>query len=135
GVKPGSDTVNVGDDVRKRIAQIGSQLPSGVRVDLVKEQATYIKNSVKALEEHLLLGSLLASFIVWLFIRDWRMVLISSIAIPTSIITTFTAMRALDFTLNSMTLLGLSVAVGIVIDDAIIVLENIYRFIKEKNME
>ena len=87
-----------------------------------------------ALEEHLLLGSLLASFIVWLFIRDWRMVLISSIAIPTSIITTFTFMRMMDFTLNSMTLLGLTLAVGIVIDDAIIVLENIYRFIEEKGM-
>ena len=81
-----------------------------------------------------MLGSLLASFIVWLFIRDWRMVLISSIAIPTSIVTTFTLMRMMDFTLNSMTLLGLTLAVGIVIDDAIIVLENIYRFIEEKGM-
>ena len=80
------------------------------------------------------LGSLLASFIVWLFIRDWRMVLISSIAIPTSIITTFTFMRLMDFTLNSMTLLGLTLAVGIVIDDAIIVMENIYRFIEEKGL-
>ena len=106
----------------------------GVKIDVVKEQATYIKNSVKALEEHLVLGSLLASLIVWLFIRDWRTVLISSIAIPTSIITTFTLMRLMDFTLNSMTLLGLTLAVGIVIDDAIIVLENIYRFIEEKGM-
>jgi putative effector of murein hydrolase LrgA (UPF0299 family) len=77
---------------------------------------------------------LLASLIVWLFIRDWRMVLISSIAIPTSIITTFTFMRVMDFTLNSMTLLGLTLAVGIVIDDAIIVMENIYRYIDEKGM-
>ena len=105
-----------------------------MKIDVVKEQATYIKASVAALEEHLVLGSLLASFIVWLFIRDWRMVLISSIAIPTSIITTFTLMRMMDFTLNSMTLLGLTLAVGIVIDDAIIVLENIYRFIEEKDM-
>ena len=89
---------------------------------------------MKSLEEHLVLGSLLASMIVWLFIRDWRTVLISSIAIPTSIITTFTLIRAMDFTLNSMTLLGLTLAVGIVIDDAIIVLENIYRYIEEKDM-
>jgi len=74
---------------------------------VLKEQATYIRNSVSALEEHLILGSLLASFIVWLFIRDWRTVLISSIAIPTSIVTTFTVMKAMDMTLNSMTLLGL----------------------------
>ncbi|MGH9658280.1 MAG: efflux RND transporter permease subunit, partial [Bryobacteraceae bacterium] len=74
------------------------------------------------------------SLIVWIFFRDWRTVLISSIAIPTSIVTTFSLIRAMDFTLNSMTLLGLTLAVGIVIDDAIIVLENIYRFIEEKEM-
>jgi HAE1 family hydrophobic/amphiphilic exporter-1 len=130
----GQNTVKVVDDIQEKLAGIIRQLPPGVRVDVVKEQATYIKKSVEALEEHLVLGSLLASFIVWLFIRDWRTVLISSIAIPTSIITTFTVMRMLDFTLNSMTLLGLTLAVGIVIDDAIIVLENIYRFIEEKAM-
>ncbi|HEU0139795.1 MAG TPA: efflux RND transporter permease subunit [Bryobacteraceae bacterium] len=127
----GMNTVKVVDGIQHRLEEIKDQLPSGVSINVVKEQATYIKNSVAALEEHLLLGSLLASFIVWLFIRDWRTVLISSIAIPTSIIATFTFMRALDFTLNSMTLLGLTLAVGIVIDDAIIVLENIYRHIEE----
>jgi HAE1 family hydrophobic/amphiphilic exporter-1 len=130
----GANTVHVVDNVLKKLEQINEQLPSGIHIDLVKEQATYIKNSVKALEEHLIIGSLLASFIVWVFIRNWRTVLISSIAIPTSIITTFAVMRALDYTLNSMTLLGLTLAVGIVIDDAIIVLENIYRFIEEKDM-
>ncbi len=124
----GTNTVQVVDAIKKRLGAIRKQLPHGVTVEVVKDQAGYIKNSVKSLEEHLVLGSLLASFIVWLFIRDWRSVLISSIAIPTSIITTFTLIRAMDFTLNSMTLLGLTLAVGIVIDDAIIVLENIYRF-------
>ena len=117
-----------------KLAISQQELPPGVKIDVVKEQATYIKARSHALEEHLVLGSLLASFIVWLFIRDWRMVLISSIAIPTSIVTTFTLMRMMDFTLNSMTLLGLTLAVGIVIDDAIIVMENIYRFIEEKGM-
>jgi HAE1 family hydrophobic/amphiphilic exporter-1 len=130
----GTNTVKVVDDIQAKLASISKQLPPGVKIDVVKEQATYIKASVAALEEHLLLGSLLASFIVWIFIRDWRMVLISSIAIPTSIVTTFTTMRVLDFTLNSMTLLALTLAVGIVIDDAIIVLENIYRYIEEKGM-
>ncbi|MBI1895973.1 MAG: efflux RND transporter permease subunit [Acidobacteria bacterium] len=130
----GTNVVKVVDEVLQKLAVASRTLPAGVTVDVVKEQATYIKNSVKALEEHLVLGSLLASMIVWLFIRDLRMVFISAIAIPTSIITTFSVMRALDFTLNSMTLLGLTLAVGIVIDDAIIVLENIYRFISEKNM-
>jgi HAE1 family hydrophobic/amphiphilic exporter-1 len=130
----GTNTVKVVDQITAKLDVINKQLPPGVKIDVVKEQATFIKASVSALEEHLLLGSLLASFIVWLFIRDWRMVLISSIAIPTSIVTTFTFMRLMDFTLNSMTLLGLTLAVGIVIDDAIIVMENIYRFIEEKGL-
>jgi HAE1 family hydrophobic/amphiphilic exporter-1 len=130
----GTNTVRVVEGIQKRLAGLQNELPSGVKLDVIKEQARFIKASVKALEEHLILGSLLASLIVWLFIRDFRTVLISSIAIPTSIVTTFTLMRAMDFTLNSMTLLGLTLAVGIVIDDAIIVLENIYRYIEERDV-
>jgi HAE1 family hydrophobic/amphiphilic exporter-1 len=130
----GTNTVKVVDAIQTRLRRLNSQLPAGVKIDVIKEQATYIKASVAALEEHLLLGSFLASIIVFFFIRDWRTVLISAIAIPTSIITTFTLMRLMDFTLNSMTLLGLTLAVGIVIDDAIIVLENIFRFLEEHDM-
>ena len=128
----GTNTVEVVNGLQARLEQVRPLLPSGMTIRIVKDQSVYIKASVAALEEHLIFGSLLASVIVWLFIRDWRTVLISSIAIPTSIITTFTLIRYMDFTLNSMTLLGLTLAVGIVIDDAIIVLENIYRFIDEK---
>lgn len=130
----GTNTVKVVDAIQKKLADFNRTLPAGVKIDVIKEQSSYIKASVAALEEHLIMGSLLASLIVFLFMRDWRMVLISSIAIPTSIITTFTFMRMMDFSLNSMTLLGLTLAVGIVIDDAIIVLENIYRFIDEKGL-
>lgn len=130
----GTNTVEVVDGVLAKLEQVKQQLPSGVKTELIKEQATYIRASVAALEEHLVLGSLLASLIVFLFIRDWRTVLISALAIPTSIVTTFTVLRVMDFTLNSMTLLGLTLAVGIVIDDAIIVLENIVRFLEEKNL-
>jgi hydrophobic/amphiphilic exporter-1 (mainly G- bacteria), HAE1 family len=130
----GTNTVKVVEDIQKKIAQLNKQLPPGVELTVVAEQATYIRASVAALEEHLILGSLLASLIIWIFIRDWRTVFISSIAIPTSIITTFTALRMLDFTLNSMTLLGLTLAVGIVIDDAIIVIENIYRVLNETDL-
>jgi HAE1 family hydrophobic/amphiphilic exporter-1 len=126
----GVNTVRVVDDILKRVEIIRNQVPKGVSIIVVKESATYIKNSVASLEEHLVLGSILASIIIWFFIRDWRTVLISSIAIPTSIITTFSVMRYLDYTLNSMTLLALTLAVGIVIDDAIIVLENIYRYLE-----
>ncbi len=130
----GMNTVKVVDSVMARLDAVRSQLPPGVQLEVIKEQASYIRNSVTALEEHLIIGSLLASIIVYLFIRDWRTVLISSLAIPTSIITTFTLLKVMDFTLNSMTLLALTLAVGIVIDDAIIVLENIYRFLEEKDL-
>jgi HAE1 family hydrophobic/amphiphilic exporter-1 len=128
----GINTVQVVDDIIKKVDEVNATLPAGIRLSVIKETATYIKKSVESLEEHLVLGSLFASVIIWLFIRDWRTVLISSIAIPTSIITTFSVMRYLGYTLNSMTLLALTLAVGIVIDDAIIVLENIYRYLEEK---
>ncbi len=130
----GMNTVKVVDSVMARLNTVRSQLPPGVQLEVIKEQASYIRNSVTALEEHLIIGSLLASIIVYIFIRDWRTVLISSLAIPTSIVTTFTLLKVMDFTLNSMTLLALTLAVGIVIDDAIIVLENIYRFLEEKDL-
>lgn len=131
----GVNTVQVVDNLKLKLADVQKQLPPGVKLDVVSEQSTYIRASVAALEEHLVLGSLLASLIIWVFIRDWRTVFISSVAIPTSIITTFTLLKVMDFTLNSMTLLGLTLAVGIVIDDAIIVIENIYRVLSETDME
>jgi len=131
----GTNTVKVVDDATLKVGELNKQIPPGIQMTIIKESATYIKKSVESLEEHLVLGSLLASVIVWLFIRDWRTVLISAIAIPTSIVTTFACMRALDYTLNSMTLLALTLAVGIVIDDAIIVLENIYRHIDREGIE
>ena len=131
----GVNTVKVVDTLKLRLAELQKQLPPGVHLDVISEQATYIRASVAALEEHLVLGSLLASLIIWFFIRDWRTVFISSIAIPTSIITTFTVLKVMDFTLNSMTLLGLTLAVGIVIDDAIIVIENIYRVLNETDID
>jgi len=127
----GTNTVKVVDSILERLKDVNKSLPPGIQVSLVKEQATYIRKSVEALEEHLVLGSFLAGLIVFLFIRDWRTVLISFVAIPTSILATFTVLRLLDYTLNSMTLLGLTLAVGIVIDDAIIVIENIYRHLDE----
>ncbi len=128
----GMNTVKIVDAVKEKLRQIERTLPSGVRLEIIRDDSVFIKASVASLEEHLLLGSLLASLVVLLFIRNLRTVFIAALAIPTSIITTFTLMRYMDFTLNNMTLLGLTLAVGIVIDDAIIVLENIYRFVEEK---
>jgi len=131
----GTNTVKIIDAVKKKLEQIKKTLPPGVTVKIIRDQSVFINASVASLEEHLLFGSLLASLVVLLFIRNIRSVLIAAIAIPTSIVATFTLLKAMDFTLNNMTLLALTLAVGIVIDDAIVVLENIVRFIEEKHYE
>ncbi len=131
----GTNTVRVADAVKRRLEMLKAELPPGIRLQVVRDISTFIKASVNSLLEHLILGSLLASLVVLLFIRNWRAVVIAALAIPTSIIATFTLMHYMDFTLNNMTLLALTLAVGIVIDDAIIVLENIFRFMEEKGME
>lgn len=128
----GTNTVKIIDAVKAKLQEIEKDLPRGFNIQTTRDQSVFIRASIDSLMEHLLLGSLLASLIVCLFIRSLRSVIIASIAIPTSVIATFTLMKALDFTLNNMTLLALTLAVGIVIDDAIVVLENIYRFIEEK---
>jgi hydrophobe/amphiphile efflux-1 (HAE1) family protein len=128
----GANTVRVAEDVRKQLDFLQTQLPPGVHLQVIHDISEFIRASVHSLLEHLILGSILASLIVWVFMRNWRAVLIAAVAIPTSIIATFTLMRVMDFSLNNMTLLALTLAVGIVIDDAIIVLENIFRFMEEK---
>src|SRR5256884_2278758 len=128
----GANTVRVADDVRSKLTELRAQLPPGVQLQAGHDISAFIKASVHSLIEHLIFGSVLASMVVWLFIRNWRAVLIAAVAIPASIIATFTLMRGMDFSLNNMTLLALTLAVGIVIDDAIIVLENIFRYLEEK---
>src|SRR6266853_877569 len=131
----GVNTVRVADDVRSKLDDLRAQLPPGVQLQVVHDISDFIKASVHSLIEHLIFGSILASMVVWLFIRNWRAVLIAAVAIPASIIATFTLMRGMDFSLNNITLLALTLAVGIVIDDAIIVLENIFRFMEEKGRD
>ncbi|MGA7633662.1 MAG: efflux RND transporter permease subunit [Terriglobales bacterium] len=131
----GANTVKVADNVRAMIGELNSQLPAGVQLLVVHDISDFIKASVHSLIEHLVLGSILASAVVWIFIRNWRAVLIAAVAIPASIISTFTLMKGMDFSLNNITLLALTLAVGIVIDDAIIVLENIFRFMEEKGRD
>src|SRR2546426_5361624 len=128
----GTNTVAIIDLVKEKLGQIRKSLPPGVEVKIIADKSIFINASVEALKEPLLYGSLLASLVVLLFIRNFRSVAIASLAIPTSIVATFTLLKAMNFTLNNMTLLALTLAVGIVIDDAIVVLENIGRFIEEK---
>jgi hydrophobic/amphiphilic exporter-1 (mainly G- bacteria), HAE1 family len=128
----GTNTVEVVDRVLARLERIKAGLPSDIQVRPNRDQSVFIRKSFEEIQHHLLIGGLLAAFVVFLFIRNLRVTLIAGFAIPVSIIGTFTMMRALGFTLNNMTMLSLSLATGIVIDDAIVVLENIFRYIEEK---
>src|SRR4030095_5571730 len=108
-------------------------LPSSVKLTVIRDDSRFIYASISSLEEHLIFGALFATIVVMFFIRNLRAVIISAAHIPASIISSFTLMNIMGFTLNNMTLLGITLAVGIVIDDAIVVLENIFRYIEEKN--
>jgi hydrophobic/amphiphilic exporter-1 (mainly G- bacteria), HAE1 family len=128
----GTNTVEVVDRVLARLERIKAGLPGDIQVRPSRDQSIFIRRSFTEIQHHLLIGGLLAAIVVFLFIRNLRVTLIAGFAIPVSIIGTFTMMKALGFTLNNMTMLSLSLATGIVIDDAIVVLENIFRYIEEK---
>jgi HAE1 family hydrophobic/amphiphilic exporter-1 len=130
----GANTVSVIEAVKEKLPPLQAQLPAGVEFEIIRDQSRYIYQALHEINVHLLLGSLLACIVVLLFMRDWRSTLISAVAIPASVIATFGMMWMLHFTLNSVTMLALVLMVGIVIDDAIVVLENIYRFIEEKGL-
>lgn len=128
----GQNTVAVADAIKARLAEIAPALSPDVRTQIVGDQSIFIKASVLSIETHMIEGAILAALVVFLFLRNFRSTLIAATAIPTSIIATFGLMAAMGYTLNSITMLALTLMVGIVIDDAIVVLENIYRFVEEK---
>ncbi|MBL8148917.1 MAG: efflux RND transporter permease subunit [Blastocatellia bacterium] len=131
----GTNTVEVVDSVKEKLKEIQQFLPSDFQIQIIRDQSDFIKGSFEAIREHLVLGGLFAALVVLLFMRNLRSTLIAAIAIPTSIISTYALMYYMKFTLNQMTMLALVLSVGIVIDDAIVVLENIYRFIEEKGVD
>jgi HAE1 family hydrophobic/amphiphilic exporter-1 len=128
----GANTVQVADKILGRVGEIRKQLPAGYSIDVVRDESGVIKTSVDSVKEHLVLGALFAAVIVFFFLGNVRSTIIAAVAIPTSIIGTFMTMWWVGYTLNTITLLALALAVGIVIDDAIVVLENIFRHIEEK---
>ncbi len=130
----GANTVAVIEAVKSRLPELERQLPDDVKFQVIRDQSNYIYAALHEINTHLILGSLLACAVVLIFMRDWRSTLISAVAIPASVVATFGMMWALNFTLNSVTMLALVLMVGIVIDDAIVVLENIYRFVEEKGL-
>ena len=131
----GANTIAVIDGIKAALPDVQSQLPAGIELQVIRDQSRYIEAAMHEIKLHLVLGSILACLVVLVFMRSWRSTIIAGIAIPASVIATFGMMWALDFTLNSVTMLALVLMVGIVIDDAIVVLENIFRFIEEKKMK
>ncbi|HEX8649441.1 MAG TPA: efflux RND transporter permease subunit [Pyrinomonadaceae bacterium] len=130
----GANTIAVINGVKQRMAEIQPLLPPDIKVVVTRDQSEFIETSLHAIEEHLIVGGLLAALIVFLFLWNFRSTIIAALAIPTSIISAFALIAALGYSLNQMTMLALTLMVGIVIDDAIVVLENIYRFVEEKGM-
>ncbi len=131
----GQNTVAVAHELKARLKEIEPTLPPNYRMRIIGDNSIFIENSLNAIEEHLIVGGLLAAVVVFLFLWSFRSTIIAALAIPTSIISTFALMYAMGYTLNSITMLSLTLMVGIVIDDAIVVLENIYRFVEEKGMD
>lgn len=130
----GQNTVAIADAVKERLKEISPTLPPGFKTEIVGDQSIFIKASIEAIQTHLIEGSILAAIVVFVFLWSFRSTVIAGLAIPTSLIATFGLMAAMGFTLNQITMLALTLMVGIVIDDAIVVLENIFRFIEEKGV-
>ncbi len=127
----GKNTVAVVDAVRRRLDQIAETLPSDIRTEVIRDQSRFIKNSIHEVKLHLGMAAVLVCFTILLFIRDWRTTIIATLAIPTSMVATFAFMDMMGFTLNNITMLGLILAVGIVVDDAVVIHENIFRHMEE----
>jgi len=130
----GANEVEVAEKVLAKMAEVKKQLPKGIDLGINFDRTRFIKDSIDELTFTLILSAILTSLVCWLFLGSWSATINILMAIPTSIIGTFIAMRFLGFTLNTFTLLGLSLAIGIVVDDAIMVLENIVR-VREQGVE
>jgi HAE1 family hydrophobic/amphiphilic exporter-1 len=131
----GANTVAVIEAAKANLARVAEQLPGDVRLEIIRDQSRYIYTALHEITVHLILGSILACLVVLAFMRSWSSTVIAAVAIPASVASTFGMMWALNFTLNSVTMLALVLMVGVVIDDAIVVLENIFRFVEEKKMK
>ncbi len=127
----GSNTVAIADGVYKVLTELKTALPPDIQIIKVVDNSTFIRNNIAEVTEALLYGGLMAILVIFIFMLDWRSTLISSLALPTSVVTTFFIMWCLNFTFNLMSLLGLSLAIGLLIDDAVVVRENIYRHMEK----
>lgn len=131
----GTNIVAVVDAIQVQLAGIRATLPAGVQIDVTRDWSQFIRESAHEVQNHMMVGAVLAGIVVLLFMGNLRATMIAAIAIPISLIATFSVMYLAGFSLNRITLLALTLAIGIVIDDAIVVLENIWRFIEEKHLD
>jgi HAE1 family hydrophobic/amphiphilic exporter-1 len=127
----GTNTVEVANRVKAEIAKINKTLPPGMKISIAMDQSLFILRSIHEVQFHLIIGSIFAILAVFIFLKNIRTTLISAVALPISVISTFALINAFGFTFNNMTMLALSLSVGLLIDDAIIVIENIYRHIED----
>ncbi len=127
----GQNTVRVVDTVKARLDELRGALPADIDMLVIRDQSKFIKASIHEVQFHLVIGGILVGLTVYLFMRDWRTTLIATTSIPLSIVATFAFMDYMGFTLNNITMLGLILAIGIVIDDAVVINENIFRHMEE----
>ena len=126
----GANTVAVADGVIEAVKKLQPELPAGVTLSIIKDDSTFIRESIADVNTTMIIGGLLTVFIVFLFLNSWRSTIITGITLPISVVAGFIAMRMFGFTLNVLTLMGLSLAIGMLIDDAIVVRENIVRHLQ-----
>jgi HAE1 family hydrophobic/amphiphilic exporter-1 len=126
----GSNTVAVADGIREAIDKLQGELPPGVKLRIIRDDSTFIRESITDVNETMLIGGALTVLIVFVFLNSWRSTVITGLTLPISVVAAFIAMRAFNFTLNVLTLMGLSLAIGLLIDDAIVVRENIVRHLQ-----
>jgi HAE1 family hydrophobic/amphiphilic exporter-1 len=127
----GANTVKVAEAVKAALGRIEGQLPEGSHVAVVVDGAKFIRSSISAVQEDMVIGGILAVLVVLIFLRNYRSTLVAAVALPTAIVGTFAVMRWLGFTFNVITMLALTLSIGLLIDDAIVVIENIVRHVEE----
>ncbi len=128
--QPGSNHIAIADEFFRRVEQIGTDLPEDVELSVAFDTTRYIRTSIEEVEETIITAFVLVVLIIFLFLRDWRTTIIPVLAIPISLVGTFFVMFLAGFSINVLTLLGIVLAIGIVVDDAIVMLENIYSKIE-----
>jgi HAE1 family hydrophobic/amphiphilic exporter-1 len=132
-VKKQSDanTTTVAEGVRARLTELQALLPRGAQLSVVTDNSRFIRKSIESVQHDLIVGAILAVLVVLVFLRNWRATLVVAFALPTSMIGTIAAMHALDFTFNMITMLALTLSIGLLIDDAIVVIENVFRHLEK----